>query len=337
MSNSFAQSIFQGASTDKLPVADVYNAPAIDLLSSSVTGVKKVLGNVFTSIRSKGFDLNTLAGMVDINSGAVSLDANAAKSRLNSLLGVNITSIKDLSAAAQLNAVNRLTQLAGIGVPTITDAAGNVIKVYNNANGKDVNGVLSGIKAVLGDIGLSSVVDDTAKMAFLGSMMDYATQWGLVDTVQTIMNKFEVGSTERDYMELVLTQNFSAACVTGDLDNLQTIIDNTGPMKIIAQYPNAVSMVLTGFQFQSGVNPGAYPDLLVKFLRVLSSLDVNWDTVIRNNTAVSKLEPFLTASNDSKTLFSYNDDYWDLCLMANSYQTQDALAVVKTMYPGIAI
>lgn len=334
---TIAQSIFQGASTDKLPIADVYNTPTIDLLSSSVTGVKKVLGNVFTSIRSKGFDLNTLAGMIDIKGGSVSLDAEAAKSRLNSLLGVNITSIKDLSPAAQLSAVKRLTELSGIDASKIVNDAGDIVKVYNGATGKDVNGVLNGLKAVLGNLGLSNVVDATAKMAFIGSLMEYSTQWGLVDTIQTIMNKFEVGSTERDYLEYVLTTSFSAACVTGDLDNLQAIVDNTGPQKILANYPTAISMVLTGFQFQTTATPGDYPQLLVKFLQVLTTIDPNWDTYVRNNKAVTKLEPFLTASPNSKTLFSYSDDYWELCLMSASYQTQEAKALVKQFYPMIAI
>lgn len=334
---NIAQSIFQGASTDKLPVADVYNAPTLDLLSSSVTGVKKVLGNAFTTIRSRGFDLNTLAGMIDIKSGAVSLDAEAAKSRLNSLLGVNITSIKDLPAAAQLSATRRLTELAGINVNSLTDTAGHILKTVNGVNARDVQGILNGLKSVLGDIGLSDIVDATAKMAFLGSLAEYATSWGLTDTVQTIMNKFEVGSTERDYLEQVLTTSFSAACVTGDLDNLQTIVDNTGPQKLLASYPTAISMVLTGFQFRAGTTADQYPELLVKLLQVLTRIDPNWDTVVRNNTAVTRLEPFLTASPDSRTLFSYDDTYWNLCLMAPSYPPQDAKAIVKTFYPDIAI
>lgn len=334
---NIAQSIFQGAATDKLPVADVYNAPTLDLLSSSVTGVKKVLGNAFTTIRSKGFNLNTLAGMIDIKSGSLSLDADAAKARLNSLLGVNISSIKDLPAQAQLSATRRLTELAGVNVNSLTTAAGNVIKTVDGVNARDVQGVLNGLKTVLGDIGLSDIVDSTAQMAFLGSMMEYATDWGLTDTVQTIMNKFDVGSTERDYLEEVLTTSFSAACVTGDLDNLQTIVDNTGPQKLLANYPTAISMVLTGFQFRAGTTPDTHPTLLVKLLQVLTRIDPNWDTVVRNNTAVSRLEPFLTASPDSKTLFSYDTTYWNLCLLAPSYPPQDAKALVKTFYPDIAI
>jgi len=332
-----AQTLFQGAALDKLPVADVYNAPTIDLLSSSVTGVKNVLGSVFTNIRASGFNLSTLANMLDIKGGDVSLDPDQAKSRLNSLLGVNITSIKDLSPEAQLRAVNKLSSLAGVNVSQITDASGHVLKVANGVNARDVQGVLNGFKTVLGDIGLTSIVDATAKMAFIGSLMEYSTEWGLADTISTIMDKFEKGTTERDYLEYTLTNSFSAACVTGELDTLITIIKNTGPDKLMATYPTAINMVLGGYQFRADDQQADYPALLVKFLGVLTSLDPQWDSSVRNNQVVNKLAPFQTASRDARTLLSYNNDYWDCVLVADSYPLQDAVALVKTTYPGIAI
>lgn len=335
--SKIATTLFQGAASDQLPVADVYTSPAIDLLSSSVTGVKNVLSDVFTSVRKKGFNLSDLAKMVDIDGGSVSLDATAAKNRLNSLLGVNITSIKDLPLSAQTAAISKLTSLSGISTNALRDANGDVMRVVNGVNAMDVQGILNGVKAVLGDTGLADIVDATAQMSFLGSLLDYSTSWGLVDTIQVIVDKFEKGTTERDYLEYTLTNSFQATVYTGDLDTMATIISSTGKDKLLAQYPNAISMILNGYVFPSDATQADYPNLLTKFMGVITSLDANWDTVYRNGQAVTDFTPFVTASNDSKTLLSYDDELWDLVLMAPSYPAADPIALIKQMYPGVAI
>lgn len=335
--SKIATTLFQGTSTEKLPVPDIYNSPTIDMLSESVTGVKSVLSDVFTSVRKKGFDLTDLARMVDVKAGKISLDPAAAKARLNSLLGVNINSIKDLPQLVQTQAATKLSALAGVDVNKITTNTGEILRVVDGVNAMDVQGVINGVKTVLKDTGLEDIVDSVAQMSFLGSLAEYATQWGLVDTIDIIVNKFERGTPERDYLEYTLSNSFQATIYTGSLDTMATIINSTGKDKLLALYPNAISMILNGFVFASDTVQADYPALLVKFKAVLDSLDVNWHTYYRNGAGVMNLEPFVTASNNTKTLFSYDDELWDASLIAASYPAVDPIAVAKQMYPGAAI
>lgn len=332
-----ATTLFQGAPTDKLPVADVYSAPGIDLLSSSVTGVKKVLGNAFTSIRSQGFNLSDLARMVKVDGGHVSISTDEATKRLNSLLGVNISSIKDMPLEAQNRAAAKLATLAGINTNELTTTSGQVIKVVNGVNAQDVNGILNGLKKVLGSDIVTSVVDTTAQISFLGSMLEYSTEWGLTDTIDIIMSKYEQGTESRDYLEYTLNNSYTAAVASGNLPTVATIIKNTGKDKLLAMYPNAVDMLLGGFVFPADATKADYPTLLALMESILVSLNPTWDSVVRNGVAVTTTAPFYSASNDSKELLSWDDKYWDLVLMAPSYPREGLTTIAKRMYPDIAL
>lgn len=332
-----ATTLFQGAPTDKLPVADVYSAPGIDLLSSSVTGVKKVLGNVFTSIRSQGFNLNDLAKMVKITDGHVGISTEEATRRLNSLLGVNVSSIKDMPLEAQTRAAAKLATLAGINTNQLVTASGDVLKVVNGVNAQDVNGILNGLKKVLGSDLVESVVDTSAQLGFLGSMLEYSTEWGLTDTIDTIMDKYERGTETRDYLEYTLNNSYSAAVATGNLPTVQTIIKNTGRDKLLAMYPNAVDMMLQGFVFPADATKADYPNLLTLMKSILVSLNPTWDSVMRNGVAVTSTAPFFSASPDSQELLSWDNKYWDLVLIAPSYPNESLTTITKRMYPDIAL
>ena len=336
--NQTATSLFQGAPTEKLAVADVYNAPSFDMLSSSVDGVKKVLGNVFTSIRAQGLNLGMLAKVISVKDGNFTISQEEAQARLSSILGVNIASLKDLPPQQRLNAISRLTQFAGINTTSLTNQAGDILKVADGISAKDVNGVFSALERVIGKNPLlSAVTDDLAQASFLGSLMEYSTQFGLVDAIDEVMTKYQQGTTTRDYLEYTLVTSYSAAIANGVLATVDSIIRNTGRDKLLAMYPDAVNMLLGGFVFADGATPSDYPAIMAQLVAILNDLDPNWLTTTRNCVTVTKTEPFLAASPDAKTALSYNEAYWNLVLMAPSYPNQDLTALIRQTYPTIAL
>lgn len=335
--SKIATAAFQGSPTDNYQITDIYNKSGTDLLGGIVNGTQTVLDNAFTSIRKSGFNLSSLAKLVDISGGSVSLSSAEAEKRLGSMLGVNINSLQNLPDAVKSGAVSKLTALAGINTNALTQVTGQVINATDGVNAYEVQGILTGLKKVLGSDLITDIIDTTAQVSFLTSLLNYSVKWGLTDTVDIIMSKLsdsKVASTS-------LSGSFTAAIYNGDLDMIQTIISQLGPQRLLATYPNATSLILTAYSFRDGTTVADYPRYYQQLIAILHTLDNLWDVTNRNGSLVRNLTPFTTVSTDAKTLLSYGDGtdapYWDAILVAPNYPNTDAIALVKTFYPQIAL
>lgn len=333
---SIANTFFSGLPTDKVGVVDVYNKPEIDLLSNVVGGVGTTLNNAFTRLKKSGFNLADLAKMVDLKQPD-GINVQEAEKRLNQMLGVNITSIKGMSPSQQLSTVSKLVGLSGINPNQLNTVGGGVLKVANGVQADNVNGILNGLKTILGSDVITNVIDTTAQMGFLTTMLDYSVNYGMADAIKSIIAKL---NESKYYNRLALPSivgSFNTAILMGDLDTVESMIDSVGANTLLAYYPNAVNLILRNYAFKNETTVFEYDALLEQLLRVLVSLNPEWATRTKNGESVSSLTVFQNIGRSARTLLMRDESYRTAIMVAPTYPPATKLTLLKKFYPMIAI
>lgn len=358
MAKNIASSVFAGAPTDALNVADVYVTPTINLLTSLASTLSSVLDSVFNSIRTAGLDLSELAELLkslipssssssnsyyNTTSTASSTTTSAeAISRLSSALGINVSAISDLPDAVKNQAVTNLISLSGINVSTLGTASGGTINVTPGTSAQNANGVINGINSVLGDTAtpVSTVVDGVALQAFLLSLYNYAVDYGLSDATASAATALNASASDTDTASDIVTamvSKFPTAVGNSDLDTMQAILNNTTPGAVAAKYPSAVNDIISTYTLSPSVPVSDYPAVLTKMTDILGTIDSTWSTDTRDGVTVNSLSPFDGLSDSSATLFATSEEHQATALLAKTYSSANTVSLLKDFYPNIAL
>lgn len=354
MVSKVASSVFAGAPTDELNVADVYLSPAVDMLTSLASTLSSVLDSVFNSIRTAGLDLSELAELLKslipsssssssaYTTAASSVTSSQAVERLSSALGINVSAITDLPDAVKNQAVANLISLSGINVSTLGTSSGGTMSVTPGVSAQNVNGIINGINSVLGDsvAQVPTAVDGVAIQAFLLSLYNYAVDYGLSDAVTASATALNESATDTDTAsDLVsaMVSKFPTAIANSDLDTMQAILNNTTPGAVVAKYPSAVNDIISNYTLDATVPVSSYPTVLDKMTGVLGTIDTTWATDTRDGVTVTSLSPFDGLSAGSSALFATSDEHQATALLAETYSSANTVSLLKQFYPNIAL
>ena len=357
MAQKIASSVFAGAPTDTLSVADVYLTPTVDLLTSLASTLSSVLDSVFNSIRTAGLDLSELAELLKSliptsskSSGSSysstlassTTTTSEAVSRLSSALGINVSAISDLPEEVKNQAVANLISLSGINVSTLGTITGDRINVTPGTSAQNANGIINGINAVLGDTttAVPTVVDGVALQAFLLSLYNYAVDYGLSDAAGTAASALNQSAVDTDTASDIVTamvSKFPTAVGNSDLDTMQTILNNTTPGAVVAKYPSAVNDIISTYTLDPSISVSEYPSVLTKMTNVLGTINSTWSTDTRDGVTVNSLSPFDGLSDGAAALFATSEEHQATALLAQTYSSANTVELLRQFYPNIAL
>lgn len=282
-------------------------------------------------IKNTKLNANDLAKMVSLKDGP-GLDKKQALSRVDSVLGQNVSGLTSGKSSLKEKAASSLISLAGDGrYDEITDEAGQIIKI---GRGTDTGKATSLMKSIsswqqVGAVG--SFVDKSSWLSSGVALLDLAVEFGIPQAIDNIMNKVK----DEKLAKRRLIEGLRGSVLRGDLDAVNKIFDYIGVEAAKQKVPDMPMLLLAGFRFPPKTQLTEHAQYRTKLLATLNRIDPNWDTEQWNGQRISYLKPFRSISQASRILLLLNDDptYRIPVLIGSKYRFQSLIDLGKRMYP----
>lgn len=314
---------------------------------SGIGGISKSLTSgleAFASVASgttNGSLVSRLQTVVD--SGA--LNPDAMKSRLKQL-GTNVDKIGGDILAQTLKNTGwiddaTVNNLFGNGIESSIKNAKNVAKGFRlivddvetmvkDIDFGSVTGISNLITAVTGQSDLLKVLGIDDALAGLKLINDISNVWGIPKLADKLFNTIEKDEDKRTYILDLLPSALSSA----HLENINLCIRELGASFIMAQYPQAIYLILGNYRLPA---EKLIPTLDESNLLVstLTKLDVNWDKYNRSGEMIFDLGKFSTATDVALKALSLNEQYFipTIYVTNNNVTEQTWVEVAKEFYP----
>lgn len=319
-------SFFKGSPVEQLKVVDIYKeSPDPDNILNSfqslATSAKSKLAEV---VKIPKLDARELVSLVDLKDG-IRLDRKALGGRLMDSLGIREGEIPD---TAKDNIFKAMEGYLGLENGLVKNTLGKALDLGDTPP-EDASGFMSFLQGFLGDSSLAGIIDSTPVLGLLKGSIEQAVAMGLPDALDALLAKMD---NEKDRINTLKTQVQQAA-LAADLETLRVIEKYMSPQEMLAQCPEIVEYVLSGFRM-SRLRPDAtlqqYYDELTTYF---NHIDPNW---IQSGTR-TKLHAFSRASSDALAVFQTIGSYTVEALIARSYPVVDVIQNIKANYPNSTI
>lgn len=215
--------------------------------------------------------------------------------------------------------------------------------VYDQVkNVKDVRGALGLLGQYSDDLGLTQIFDINAEIAFITAISDELSEMGfphLLDVIDDRLNKDTSGKLKHGvYVNIWPTQ-----LETSNLNQINKILDDIGPSKLLGYYPDTVKRLLSSYRAPLDRNKHSFVELRNELLATLNKLDKNWGKYNRvylvNGTNTQKsewvwdLDVFSTASGDAYDVLIGDTTYVHPLSVAPQYGHRASIEVMRGTYP----
>jgi len=324
----FASSSFTGAPTDELAAVDVYgkvNNETRNAFQSTISAFGQSLEE------SLGRATSALGEIRDtLNKGVY--DPERAKSRLNDVLK---------SARGQVGKLSETLQsdiLGTLGVPLenteqLRAKINGVVETIEAGDASSASGVVSLLKDITGKNDLVTLIDQEANVSVIQAALSEVSRWGIPGLVD------EVLANSSDEVATQAVQRSIRQLNASDIDTIEVLLARVGPSVLTAIKPDFPVQVLRSYRFPKGTTPGDYSERLSQLVDVMDQLMPTWFTTHRGTTDqdVMNLAVINQASDDARLLFISSEPYRTPALIADNYPETSAKALLKRMYPLIAI
>lgn len=209
----------------------------------------------------------------------------------------------------------------------------NTVDVIKHADNLDsANGVASLLGSLTGNSELAKVLDMESQFVAAGNILTLASIWNVPNLMDKAIDHFDDDDDKRKFV----IANADAAASSGGLFLVNRIIQIAGTGAIVANVPQVVGKILSGYKLPAGMITITLTE--AQLLRdTLLQLNPNWMQYNRNGVWVSNLEPFLNMSADAVKAFRLLGLYTTEISIAKSYPRANLVAVAKKRYPKAAI
>lgn len=325
-----ASSIFQTGPDDDLVAVDSRGKTAKAQLAKAKPkpGVQE---KTLDRIRNTKLNANDLAKMTSLK-GGVGLDKKAALSRLDNVLGQNVSGITGDNTSLKEKAAGNLISMLGDGrYDEIVGEGGEVIKV---ARGTDTGKATSLMKAISqwNEVGLvGNLVDKTSWLAGGVQLLELANAFGIPQAIDSIMGKIK----NEKLAKRQLINGLRGSVLRGDIPTVNKIIDYIGVEAAKQKVPNMPTLLLAGFRFPPKTEVGQYAQMRTDLLALLTRIDPNWDTSEWQGARISNLAPFRSISQSSRILLTLGGDptYREQVLIGSKYRSRSIIDLGRDNFP----
>lgn len=336
--------------------------------TSYYNNVSNYMDDFFKSFTSKnglipdlgGFNLTSLSGLKDAFNKIKSINPSELKKRFETsvLGGRSVESIMALPKAIKNNPFGTLSKelggvnLGGFDVGKFVKDAGmsyrEAMGMYNLVKNNDWSsfaGIVNGLNAIgaaqlnspLGNI-VNGFADITATSAFLGSLAREAVRLGNQPLVNEVMKYFKDRREGKRYLNTAMY----GAAVASDMANMDFILDYCGTDETLSNNPILIRWVLQHYQLDGLYNSNQLPQYRERLINLLNKIDPAWYYTEHAGQRVTKLDPFVWASQDALRLLRYNtgesDPYFFTTeiMIAKTYPERDLKQLIMSQYKDIA-
>lgn len=193
-----------------------------------------------------------------------------------------------------------------------------------------VSGISNLITAVTGNNEIVKALGIQDKLAGLKLINDIANVWGVPKLADRLLGTLESEEDKKDYLLNLLPSAINSA----HLENINLCIKHLGSHFIMAQYPLAITTILTNYRLP----PDRYIPTATEastLINVLDTLNKRWAYYQRSGNWIYDLEKFGGASDSAKQTLALSETY-RIPSMYSMYNTIAPISfkeVVKQYYP----
>lgn len=240
-------------------------------------------------LRSTNCSAVQLLNLLKIDNGKVKIDTETIKGRLKK---ISKNMISDTKQAALVGSISNLTGKNNEESAIILNGVKTIIE---NKDVRDVDDFVNLMGSFTGNEALLEVLDLQAEAAVLGDLLKQASDLGILDAVDIILEKVRDDKMRR----AILLDNLMNYVMWSDLDMVNKTIEHVGNEKIMAKYPNIVNSILQYYKFKTTSDSTKLEGYKDELLNTINTLDDEWAVADRNRVATSDLSPFANASKSS--------------------------------------
>lgn len=329
-----SSSLIATSSKDSLVAVDGYNKSTVSVLTSMKNGVLDSLS------ATKNYLLNTKIADLGSLSDALASAAAVKNSAMNNIAQISafvgqatstVKGVEDSVINAASDTINTLNQSVN---STFSDVNGNLTQLSSGASVFTANNFITSVKTLIGsaDLTFQSLEDKLSETALKSSILQYAAQLGLSSVIDSVYGSDSNNAT----LTTSLGNSLASAFASGNLQLIDTMIKNLGAVYVLNTLPNAITILLQNYTFDSTVTADKYPAQATALVATLTSLNANWD---KSESVYwgSNLEVFQGISTKAKTVLSTLGDYNRRIAIATHYTNTAIVPKAKTLYPYLAV
>lgn len=329
---SKVNSVFSTSVKENLSVVQATAKDGITALNSFKDEQLGTLNTFIKSVTGNAITMKDLSSIIDVRNG-IKIDYDALSKRLSDAAGFPLNSIQGMTRDIQRETENLLDAYSSGNVTRMLNAAGLTFRV--NDGSQQLVSMLSDVlsRTSKSDSKFNEVVDESAQLAFLNTMLKYTVTAGLWEGIDDLLEQYTI--PEEGIRSL---GNYSTIAVkNGDVYTLQAIMDRCGISAITAVNTNLHADLLRYFEFSSDVVETEYPDYRTRMLNVLDAANPTWEKKLFNTLDTLNLTAFTQASDDTIELLGTVDRFRTHILLGPEYPKRALMTLIRNFYPNVAI
>jgi hypothetical protein len=343
---ALTKSVFDAGPSDLIKEVDVYNV--VDSATrNAITSKLTAFGDGLSTVYSKSTEY---IGDIAKKFKQGQVDLAEAQRRIQGALKGSRADITSLATSIQNTIFSDLT-----GLDSGTDYVRQASSLYNavqvvtskgTALIKDFKqGEISAAMRMMSDITGNSVfkaLDIGAEAALVKGLLTEVSKWGVPTLVDEFLDK-----VDPDVRYSAVARSAASMASSSDIDTVEVMIKKVGANALTSQTPNFAVTLLSRYKFKEGTTAADYPVRLAQLVQVMNQLQANWFTTHRTYISDTTHQPvqedlanlavLAYASDDAVTLLSSDEQYLPYVITASLYPIKASKALLKSMYPYIAI
>lgn len=264
--------------------------------------------------------------MKEMGNNVDALSGQILSNTLKNAGWIDDATAKNLFGGGLQNSINNVKNAAK-GFRMMVDDAEQYIKDIDFTSATGISKLVSeltGQKDLLKVLG----IEDTLKGLKL--VNDIASAWGIPGLADKLMGTLPNEEDKTEYIINLLPSALGSA----HLENINLCIDRIGAKAILAQYPQAITMVLGNYHLPADVYlpTQAQSSALVNTLARLNS---DWAYYTRSGQKIFDLGVFGKATDQAKQALGFSDEYKvpAIYAMGRDIRDQTWMEVTKQYYP----
>ncbi len=317
-------SLALGLANDSLAIIDVYkqkNSPPINNIPSTNAKAKKAaetyrnqpsLAKV-SAAKAQGGIIGALPSALELVDRLSKL-SNDARGPIQKLPPATLTEM--LTTLGQ----NPNSELATLFVDG---------QKYTNKKYKDVDSLANLISSITGNAQVIKVLDLEGENALFGTIIKSAIALGVPKAIDQILDKI----SDEKLRKKLMVDNLEISARMSDLVTVNKVLDEIGVEKALTKVPKLINVLLTFYRIPETKKPESIASLKTKLLTLLNRINPTWSDTTRNGVTIKNLEPFTYSSKDARTLFTTDDNYRTLAMIAPTYKSENVMRLLRRSYP----
>lgn len=334
--SSLANSIFVGAPTEDLLVADVFEMKEESKKTSFISKVEDKGLDAVKFARDNPAQVRDLANML-----TAMKDGSGYGSPLE-----KVSRLKNMLPASALSSISKFKSATGGVLEDLASKVGvspELVGKVKTLSGEVAGSIMNG--AMYGDFNKFQVLEGLVRDTSLFKYLDIESEVLMAneifmnaigtDMFTTLIDKLEE-RFDKDVYSYGLSYAAPEIVYSGDLDSMIAVINKIGLEAFMRNVSNPVKDVLTSYKMKT-YNPATFPQEFSKLVNTLRLVNPNFPNHISENRI--DLDVAANISSDAVTLFVNNEDirFTVLAIHGPNFPEANKNELFTMMYPDAAI